>query len=326
LRLGVPNNSQTNSKEFYIGYDAESKRDLLTMRYPIEQGIITNWNDMEKIWDYIFTYELRIDPSEQATLMTYAPGTPKLNREKMTQVLFETFNTRALYLAMPSVLSLYASGRGTGIVVDCGHGATHAVPVFEGYAVQHGIQRLDLAGYDLTNYLAKLLTERGLSLDRDSIVYIKERLCDVSMQDAQPMDKDYELPNGKVVTIGQERFKCPEALFQPSLLGMETGGIHSITNKSILDCDTDIRSTLYGNIVFAGGGCMFVNSSARMNKEMTDIAPKNMMIKIIAPPERRSSAWIGGSILSSLSTFQEMWISKAEYEESGSFIIHRKCF
>merc|ERR1711924_263139 len=139
-------------------------------------------------------------------------------------------------------------------------------------------------------------------------------------------EKTYELPDGNVITVGNERFRCPEALFQPSFIGKEASGIHDTTFQSIMKCDLDIRKDLYANVVLSGGTTMFAGIGERMTKELTALAPSTMKIKVVAPPERKYSVWIGGSILSSLSTFQQMWISKSEYDESGPTIVHRKCF
>eukprot|EP00486_Rosalina_sp_Unknown_P012585 CAMPEP_0201591682 /NCGR_PEP_ID=MMETSP0190_2-20130828/189786_1 /ASSEMBLY_ACC=CAM_ASM_000263 /TAXON_ID=37353 /ORGANISM="Rosalina sp." /LENGTH=238 /DNA_ID=CAMNT_0048050117 /DNA_START=630 /DNA_END=1343 /DNA_ORIENTATION=- len=238
----------------------------------------------------------------------------------MTQIFFETFNVTSFYVAIQAVLSLYASGRTTGVVFDTGDGVSHTVPIFEGYCLPHAVTRLDMAGRDLTENMQKILLERGYSFTTSAefeiVRDIKEKLGYVALDfeeemtaanESSDIEMVYKLPDGNEITVGAERFRCAEVLFKPSIIGMEQEGIHQLLYQSIMKCDVDIRKDLYANVVLSGGSSCFPGLQERMTKELTALAPASMKVNIVAPPERKYSVWIGGSILASLTSFQEMW-------------------
>jgi actin len=254
--------------------------------------------------------------------------------------MFEVFNVPCLYVAVQSVLSLYSSGRTTGVVLDSGEGVSHTVPIYEGYAIPHAIQRIPIAGKDVTAQFRKLLDEKGYKFTtaaeieivrdiKEKLGYVVEQNFDAAVKEAaenSSVEKTYELPDGRTIVVGPERFQCPEILFQPSHAGLELEGVHKYAFDSVMKCDVDVRKDLFQNLILSGGSTLFEGMGERMWHEVHQLAPSTYKVKVLAPPERKYSVWLGGSILASLSTFQTMWINKQEYDDAGPAIIHRKCF
>eukprot|EP01125_Pyxidicula_operculata_P003706 TRINITY_DN1495_c0_g1_i1.p1 TRINITY_DN1495_c0_g1~~TRINITY_DN1495_c0_g1_i1.p1 ORF type:complete len:207 (-),score=17.51 TRINITY_DN1495_c0_g1_i1:271-891(-) len=181
-----------------------------------------DWDDMTRIWSHTLYNELHVSPEEQPILLTEPPLNTKENREKTTEIMFETFSAHSMYLAYHSTLALYASGRQLGIVLEIGDGICHCTPVYSGYSLAHTVTRSEFAGGDLTDFLLKLLSDRGYSLssvaEREILRDIKESLCYVASDyntemttasSTSSIDRTYILPDGEPINIGKERFLCP---------------------------------------------------------------------------------------------------------------------
>ncbi|KAL8785742.1 MAG: hypothetical protein Q9213_003209 [Squamulea squamosa] len=326
--------------DIFIGQRAQELRGLLKIRYPLEHGIVTDWDDMERIWQFVYTEELKTLSEEHPVLLTEPPLNPRANRDIAAQLLFETFNVPALYTSIQAVLSLYASGRTTGVVLDAGDGVSHAVPVYEGFAMPNSIRRIDVAGRDVTEHMQMLFRKSGhvfhTSAEKEVVRMIKEKTCYVApdpkkedrewvQSNGRPEGKvvEYPLPDGQKIKIGSERWKAPEILFDPEIIGLEYPGIHQIVVDAINRTDMDLRKSLFGNIVLSGGSTLCKGFGDRLLHEVQRLAVKDMRIKIFAPPERKYSTWIGGSILAGLSTFRKMWVNIDDWHEDPE-VIHKK--
>jgi actin len=327
-------------REHYLGDEATAMRGVLALSYPIEHGIVRDWADMEKIWHHTFYDALRINPEEHPMIVTEAPMNPLKNRERMVEMLFEKFSSPAVFVVIQAVMSLYSYGRTTGVVVDSGDGVTHVVPVYEGFCMPHAVQRMDLAGRDLSEYMVKVLTENGISMvssaEREIVRDMKERCCFVCEDDyaatlkkAQERPTDFEyiytLPDGNKVGVVTERFRVPEVLFDPMMVGKELMGIHQATYNCVAACDIDTRSALFNNIVLSGGTTLFPGIEKRLEKEVKALAPPKNNVKVVASPHRRYLVWMGASIVGQLSAFPDMLIWKSEYDQLGPPVVHRKC-
>jgi actin-related protein len=328
LMVGIQN------KEYFVGSEALAKHNLLDLVNPIEDGVITNWQYIEQLWYELFVNNFHINIEEFCVLHGEKPLLPHSNRETMIQLVFETFKAGGFFLCQQSVLALFSSGRTTGIVLDAGEGIHHIVPVYEGYTIPHAVIKSELSGAVLTDFMRQLMTERSppaADLPINCVRAVKEKLCYVPLDfqaEVQSVEtiESTKMPNGKLFEAGNERFRCPELLFDPSLNQRTCEGIHQSLFNSIMKCDIDIRKDLYKNVVLCGGSSMFQGFSERIEKEVIALAPPSMKVRVFGPPERRNSVWIGGSVLGARDFFREtMAVSRAEFQEVGVSIVHRKC-
>jgi len=333
----------TMLKDVIVGQQAADLRHSLDIQYPMENGIIRNWDDMELLWDHTFGEEcLNINTEMSKILLTEAPMNPKKNRERLVETMFEKYGFQGAYVAIQAVLTLYAQGLHTGVVVDSGDGVTHICPVYEGFGLQNITKRLDVAGRDITKYLIKLLLLRGYafnhSADFDTVREIKEKFCyvayDVEQEDRLAQEtttlvEKYTLPDGREITIGAERFQAPEALFQPHLVDVEKEGVAQMLFNAIQGADIDIRPELYKHIVLSGGSTMYPGLPSRMTRELKQLYFQNVVkgdvaqykkfkIGVEDPPRRKHLVFLGGAVLADIMKNNlPWWVTKKEYEEQG---------
>lgn len=326
----------------FFGDDAVEQGNKLSISYPLENGIIENMADMELLWDYTFAEQLQVDPKDHPVLLTEPPYNPRKAREEMVQIMFESYGVPCLNISIQGVLALLGQGRTTGLVVDSGEGVTHTIPIFDGYCLPHCINRLDLAGRELNSLLAKLLAQgppgemgHGICLtttiEQHCVRQMKEELCYVSMDpntESEVAEQAiFKLPDGRQVKLKDERWKCPEALFNPVLVGLESQGVAGLVSDSINKCDIDIRKNLYANVCLSGGSTMFKGLSERLVKELRAFAPAASQagVKVLSSKAPKDAVWLGGQVFSSLRHLQEdQWMTIEDYDEIGVSLIHEK--
>jgi actin-related protein 2 len=336
-------------KDIMVGDEAAKLRSMLQITYPLDNGIIRNWEDILYVWDYAFREKLKINPRECKILLTEAPMNPQQNRQKMVETMFEKYQFEGVYVAIQAVLTLYAQGLLTGVVVDSGDGVTHIIPVYEGFSLPHLTRRLDVAGRDVTRYLIKLLLLRGYAFNRtadfETVRLIKEKLCYVAYDskaeerlsnETTVLVEQYTLPDGRVIKVGRERFMAAEALFNPSLVDVDSLGMSHMLFDCIQKADIDTRSQFYQHIVLSGGSSMYPGLPSRLEKDIKQLYLEKVLkgdktklakfkCRIEDPPRRKHMVFLGGAVLAEIMKDRaEFWMSRKEYEEKGINILAKE--
>ncbi|XP_066384321.1 actin-related protein 4-like [Miscanthus floridulus] len=366
-------------RKLYVGQELEFRRDHMEVISPMKDGTVTDWDIVDNIWNHAFRRRLLINPEEHPMLIAEPSTNTAQQREKAAELMFENYKVPALFLAKNAVLTSFASGRATSLVVDSGGGSTVVSAVHDGFVLQKSVATSPVGGEFLTDCMMKSLESKGivirprysfkkkeispgeykivdLDLPNTTESYrlycmraiasdIKESVCRVpdtafdEVAYANVPTTSYELPDGQIIEVGADRFKVPDILFNPSLSQTIRGidgfadstsvrGLQRMVIDSVNKCDIDIRKELFSNILLSGGSSSILQLKERLEKEVLEESPQAARVKVMASGnsvERRFSVWIGGSILASLGSFQQMWFSKAEYEEHGVSYIQRKC-
>jgi len=337
-------------KDIIIGEDASKYRSVLDVKYPMEEGIVRDWHDMTLLWDYTFYEKLKIDPRNCRILLTEPPMNPSSNRRKVFEVMFERYGFHSVHLATQAVLTLYAQGLVTGVVVDSGDGVTHICPVYDGYALPQLVKRINIAGRHITRHLTDRLLLRGYafnhSADFETVRMMKEKMCYVAYDTEQEkrlgtettcLVENYTLPDGTVIKMGQERFEAPEVLFKPELVGVESKGMADTLFDVIQGAGVDMRLELYKHIVLSGGSTMYPGLPSRLEKDLKERrdqylggkgseAAKKLKIRIEDPPRRKHMVFLGGAVLADIMKDKDQdakpfWVTKKMWEEQGHRIL-----
>jgi len=340
---------------YLVGYKAlkavqkqvgTSSRKQSQLVRPVDRGVVKDWEALEKILDHIFKVDLNVDPSQYPVLVTCPPLSSHESKDRLARVMFRHLKVHSLAIVSSAPLALFSTGRTTGVVVEAGGGVCQVVPIFEGFALPHANLRLQVAGQDITRHLLGMLKTRGFDNFDDESSFdvvrdIKEKLCAVKNgedvleektdeEEQTSDDNTYELPDGRVISITEkERNTVAEILFEPQLaVGADKSEkdyppLHKMLYKSIQMCDSYLQRDLFRNVVLAGGTSMLKGFGERMRNELTKLSSGHQYMNVIQDSQRKYAAWIGGSMFASLSTFQQIKISSAEYLADAT-VVHKR--
>lgn len=339
-------------KEIMIGDEVIPFRSLLELTYPIEEGIIKNADDLFKLWEYALTNKLKIDDvSESKILVTEAPLNPIANKKTICEILFEQLGVKAMNIEPQAKCSLFCEGIDSGVVLDSGDGVTHCIPISCGAILRFNIERLDIAGRHITQYLIRLLQRKGYSFnssaDFEFVRYLKEKYCFISndIESDRKLEREtsyynsfHLLPDETRIHISDEKFEAPEILFSPHLLGSDVDGIPEMMYKSINNCPIDLRKDLYGNLILSGATTLFPGFATRLENDMKRLYKENSLknadnktikinINVIDSPRRKYSVFIGASIIGNYynsADSDDYWVSIDEWLECGENAINKE--
>lgn len=347
--------------DFSIGYEAVNRPNA-ALKYPIQHGIVEDWDKMERMWQHCIYKYLRVEPQEHGFVLTEPPANPPENREFTAEVMFETFGAKHLLIAVQGVLALTAAwqskkaatlgltGISTGTVIDSGDGVTHIIPICDGYVIGNAIRHIPIAGRDITNFVLEKLRERNAPIPNEDALYVaqkvKERYCYV----CKDMDTEFNAYDDEPLThfklhrerhrktsqfyqfeMGYEQFLGPEVFFSPDIFSTtHTTPLPQVVHEVIQSCPVDVRKALYRNVVLSGGSTMFTKFDSRLQRDLRQIVKdrygersSKIEVNVVSHERQRYAVWYGGSVVGSGPQFAQIAISKQQYDEEGPSICRR---
>merc|ERR1712156_659080 len=292
-------------QDTYVGSSAQALRGILAISQPLKGGTVQDWDDLEAIWQHVYSRELGVSASDLPALVTLPPLATRQEESTMAEILVEKLGVPAPYLANKAVMSLYGGGQMTGVAVDSGQDTTYIVPSYQGNPIQDATLVLKVGGRQVTEHLMTQLMNGKYSFPDDNFLLWRKK-------------KKTKF----TVSSKKETFLAPEIMFQPSLANKKSCGLSQLIYYSVLKCDESIRSELVNNITLSGGNTKFPGFEKRLYQELAELFDEKTNIKVRALPNRDLLGWVGAARLSNLSSFQRFWLTKADYQENGPVMVH----
>lgn len=319
----------------YVGPEAREKRTVLTLKKPVEHGIVTNWTDWEEVLRFCFNNRLCVDPCDFPVVLSQPTLNPRMNTEKMTQILFEESCVPALYIGSDAVFSFRSQidassteEQNVGLLVDLSETGVQAVPIYHGRYLPFCVPRSTIGAVDVRYQFAKLVStpeypfETSVDLQMlqkplEENIFVSQDFSGDKLRPDADFERTITLQNGKELVLGKSRFECMEILFKPFELGFEYPSIIDVMRDSISRCDPSIRSQMLSNVVLAGGMSGVPGLALRIEKELANSRAR-------AHPHPTYSAWLGAQMMANSLTFESERMSKEDYDENGPAYAHRK--
>jgi len=332
-------NDIKNTNELFIGNECDKYLGLIKLRYPVNRGVFEKEEDIILLFNHIFS-KLDINSQEiqeHPILVTEPILNPKTNRENIAKVLFDKLGASTIFFASQPILSLFSTSQMTGVILESGAGVTQTCAIYEGYSIPVSYERYNYGGKDVTEYLKNMLKMRGYYFYNSSEIKfvneIKEKMCYLEANKKMDFPKikkimnknlfQYFLPDGNNISIDDEVTLAPEILLNPEYIGKEFLSFSEMISSSINKTDSNLKVNFYNNIWLSGGNTGFRDLKTRLFNELK--FPKfetNIYENDKIKPQYR--CWVGGNIISILEIFKKMWVTKNDWNEKGSEIIHIK--